>query len=359
MIVRVALIGYGYAGRTFHAPLIRATPGLELAAVASHDADRVHKDLPGIAVLSSPDEACATPSIDLVVIATPNDTHAPLAAAALRAGKHVVVDKPLAPTLAEARTLADLAGRADRVLATFQNRRWDGDFLALTDLLARGELGEVSHFESHFDRFRPEVRARWREQPGVGSGVWYDLGPHLVDQALQLFGLPDRVFASFAAQRSGAQTIDWAHVVLEHGRRRAVLHASMIVAARLPRFIVHGSHGSWIKYGFDRQERELVASVEPSRAGPGDPERASFFDGAGDERETPVPSGDYTRFYAALRDAVLDQGPNPVPPAQAVAVTAVIETAIASAAEQRVVSLPLSADEVREFRESCVLRTRT
>ena len=215
-MIRVGLIGYGYAGRTFHAPLIRATPGLELVAVSSSRPERVTADLPGIAVVPSADDLLATPSIDLVVIAAPSGVHAPLAAAALRAGKHVVVDKPIAPTLDEARATAMLAAGSDRVLAVFQNRRWDGDFLALRDLLSRGVLGEVSHFESHFDRYRPLVRDRWREQPGAGAGLWHDLGPHLVDQALQLFGLPDRVWGSLAAQRAGSQVDDWAHVVLEY-----------------------------------------------------------------------------------------------------------------------------------------------
>ena len=200
-MIRVALIGYGYAGRTFHAPLIRATPGLELTAISSSRPDRVHADMPGVAVAASAEEICASASIELVVVATPNDTHAPIAAMALRAGKHVVVEKPFAPTLRESRELISLAGRERRMLAVFHNRRWDGDFVAVTNLLASGVLGEITHVESHFDRYRPIVRDRWRERRGVGAGLWYDLGPHLVDQALQLFGVPDRVIGNLAAQR--------------------------------------------------------------------------------------------------------------------------------------------------------------
>ena len=266
-MIGVALIGYGYAGRVFHAPLIRATPGLELAIISSSRPERVRADLPGIPVVSSPEEACALPSVELVVIATPNDTHVPIATMALRAGKHVVVEKPMAPTLEGAREIAALAQSLDRVLAVFQNRRWDGDFLALTDLLTSSALGDVTHFESHFDRYRPIVRDRWRERAGVGSGVWYDLGPHLVDQVLQLFGLPDRVMAAMAAQRAGAQSDDWAHVVLEYSRLRVILHASMLVAAPLPRFIVHGTTASWIKYGLDAQERQLNAVFTPDAVG--------------------------------------------------------------------------------------------
>jgi predicted dehydrogenase len=350
-MIHVALIGYGYVGRTFHVPLIRATPGLELVAIASSRPESVHADLPGIPIVASPDEAFALPSIDLVVIATPNDTHVPMATTALNAGKHVVLEKPLAPTLDEARALASLAQRTRRVLAVFQNRRWDGDFLAITDLIARSALGEVSHFESHFDRYRPLVRDRWRERAGVGSGLWYDLGPHLVDQALRLFGLPDRVTGSLAAQRPGAQSDDWAHVILEYSRLRVILHASVLVAARLPRFIVHGQAGSWIKYGVDAQERQLVAALTPEDAGPTrDREDAVLVDGAsGTRTETVIAPGDYRQFYVQLRDAVLGVASNPVPPEQVVPVIAVLEAAIRSSGEERALRLPLTESEVLRF----------
>ena len=344
-MIRVALIGYGYAGRTFHAPLIRATPGLELAAICSSRPERVRADLPGMAVVVSAEEICASPSIELVVVATPNDTHVPVAAMALLAGKHVVLEKPFAPTVEESRELVSLAARQRRVLAVFHNRRWDGDFLAISDLVTSGALGEISHFESHFDRYRPVVRDRWRERPGVGAGLWYDLGPHLVDQALQLFGLPDRVIGSLAAQRPGAQTDDWAHVILEYGRLRVILHTAVVVAAAPPRFVVHGQAGSWIKYGLDRQERQLVAALTPD--GPEashDDEHAIHVDGAtGTEREMPVPAGDYRRFYLQLRDALQGVGGNPVPPEQALAVIAVVAAAIRSSDEGRAVALPPSS----------------
>jgi predicted dehydrogenase len=350
-MIRVALIGYGYVGRTFHAPLLRATPGLELAAIASSRPERVHADLPGIPIVASLEEALALPSIDLVVIATPNDTHVPMATTALNAGKHVVLEKPLAPTLGEARALASLAKSTQRVLAVFQNRRWDGDFLAITDLLARGALGEVSHFESHFDRYRPLVRDRWRERAGVGSGLWFDLGPHLVDQALRLFGLPDRVTANLAAQREGAQSDDWAHAILEYGRRRVILHTSVLVAARGPRFIVHGRTGSWIKHGVDAQERLLVAALTPDgAASPDDGERAVLVDGvSGTENEISISRGDYRQFYLQVRDVLNGAGSNPVPPEQVVPVIAVLEAAIRSSAEGRAMTLPLTDAEVRGF----------
>ena len=355
-MLQVGLIGYGYAGRTFHAPLIRATPGLELAAISSSRPEQVRADLPGTLVVPSPGGICALPDVDLVVIATPNNTHLSLTMMALDAGKHVVVEKPFAPTLDDARALVSHARRTGRVLTAFQNRRWDGDFVAVTDLLARSVLGEVSHFESHFDRYRPLVRDRWRERAGPGSGLWYDLGPHLVDQALQLFGLPDRVTASLAAQRAGAESDDWAHAILAYGSRRVILHTSVLVAAPSLRFVVHGHAGSWIKYGVDAQERHLVAALTPGEAGPEViDERAVLFDGtSGAEREMPIPRGDYRQLYERIRDAVKGVSSNPVPPEQALAVTAVVETAIRSSMEGRALELPLTDAEVRDFTAAVV-----
>lgn len=348
-MLRVVLVGFGYAGRVIHAPLIRATPGLELIAVGSSHPSRVRAVLPDMPVLST-DAAVAHRSADLIVIATTNDTHAPLAIAALEAGKHVVVDKPFTLSLDAARPLAALAAAKDRLLCVFQNRRWDGDFLAIREQLIEQRLiGEISQFESHFDRFRPEVRARWREQAVAGSGVWYDLGPHLVDQALQLFGLPDRVLGDLAALRPGAETDDWAHVILQYSQRRVILHASMLAAGPMPRFVVHGQTGAWIKYGLDVQEAQLASGLHPGAPGWGEGGPAAILvNGAnGHETEMPIPPGDWREFYARLRDALNGTGPNPVPAAQAVAVMAVLETAIQSSTEGRALPLPLTDEERR------------
>src|SRR3954462_14666444 len=190
----------------------------------------------------------AQADLDLVVIATPNDTHADLARRALEAGRHVVVDKPFTLTLAEARELAHLAARAGRVLSVFHNRRWDADFLTLRRLVADGTLGEVLALESRFDRFRPEVRKRWREAAIPGGGLWYDLGPHLVDQALRLFGPPSAVYGDLARQREGAEAVDYAHVLLRYPRLRVILHAGMLVPGETPRFTLHGTLGSYVKH---------------------------------------------------------------------------------------------------------------
>ena len=343
----VALIGYGYAGRTFHAPLIAATPGLELAVVASRDPGKVHADLPEVEVVADPQRAIADARIDLVVIAAPNDTHAPLARAALGAGRHVVVDKPFTTTLAEARALAALAARQRRLLSVFHNRRWDSDFLAVRQAIAAGTIGEVVHFESHFDRFRPQVRARWREQAVPGGGLWFDLGPHLVDQALQLFGLPDRIAANFAVQREGGQSDDWAHVQLDYGARRAILHGAMLVAGGSARFTVHGTRGSLVKPKLDQQEAQLLRGLRPGDAGWGEDDDALLVYDGGEAppRRVPAPAGDQACYYAELRDALDGRGDNPVTPLQAVAVIAVLETAVEAARSGRTLELPLTVEE--------------
>ncbi|MGP6156087.1 MAG: oxidoreductase [Vulcanimicrobiaceae bacterium] len=339
MAIRVALIGYGYSGSTFHAPLIRSVPGLELVAVGSRDAARVHADFPNARAIADPLEAATLANADLVVVATPNSTHAALATAAINAGKHVVVDKPFVLSLVEAERLAELAAAKRCVLSVFQNRRWDSDFLGAKAALAGGALGDVVHVESHFDRFRPDVRERWREQAVPGGGLLYDLGPHLIDQALQLFGIPRAVTALSAIQRANAQVEDWLHIVFDYGRLRVVLHASMLALGGARRFVVHGTEGSWIKVSEDVQERQLRSGMQPGDATWGvDPEAATLYSGTASTALT-VPNGDYRTYYAGLRDAILGAGTNPVSPDEAVAVMRILELARASGSEGRTLTL--------------------
>lgn len=343
--LRVGLIGFGYAGRTFHAPLVRATEGLELVAVVSSDAGKVHALLPRIEVLPTPEALLARGDIDLVVVATPNDSHAPLACAACAAGKAVVIDKPFALSLAEARGTIEAAEAAGVLLTVFHNRRWDSDFLSVSRAIAEGRVGRVTHFESHFDRFRPEVRQRWREGSGPGAGVWFDLAPHLVDQALCLFGLPDTVNAELAAQRDGALADDWAHAVLAWPETRAICHASMLVQGQSPRFVVHGTGGSLLKREPDPQEGQLVAGMTPGAPGWGEDRDMLLIERAGSASREPVPDGDQRQFYAGVRDALRGISTNPVPPVQALAVMAVVEAGIVSSREGRRMALSLTQAE--------------
>ena len=337
--LRVVLIGYGFAGRVFHAPLIQAVPGLSLTFVASREEAKVHADLPGVEVIGDPMRAATDPRADLVVIASPNDSHVPLARAALLAGRNVVVDKPFALSLADARELAALAKQNGRLLSVFQNRRWDSDFLAVQQAVQDGLVGDVMHLESRIERFRPQVKDRWREAAGPGSGVLWDLAPHLVDQAMLLLGRPDSVCANVAAQRSGAQADDWAHLVLTFGQRRAVLQIGMLAAGGSTRFVVHGTRGSIVKALPDPQEAQLLAGMRPGDAEWGaDNDDMVAFDGTEQARRISVPRGDQSRYYAAVCDALQGRGANPVTPAEAVAVMAVLEAAVVSVREGRAVA---------------------
>ena len=338
--VRVALLGYGYVGKTFHAPLIQAVDGLELTVVGSSRPDAVHERIPGVRVATVA-EAATNADADLVVIATPNDSHFPLAAAALRAGKHVVVDKPFTVTLQQAESLASIAREHGRLLSVFHNRRWDSEILATKQVLHAGVLGEVSHYECHMDRYRPNVRQRWREDPGPGAGLWFDLGPHMIDQALHLFGMPQAVQGSLATLRPGGQTDDWGHAVLHYPRVRAVLHTSLLVSGGGPRTQMHGTLGSWAKFGADTQEPQLQKGMSPRDPEFGvDPDEGVLYDGAtGTQTRTPTPAGCQQRFYEGMRDAITSGGPLPVPTAEALTVMKVMAAFYTSAREGRMVEL--------------------
>lgn len=340
--LNVAIVGYGFASKTFHAPLIVGVPGLQLTAIASSDPAKVKADWPDVAVDATPADLFARPEIDLVVIPTPNDSHFPLARMALAAGKHVVVDKPFTVTLAEARCLQTEAAAASRLLSVFHNRRWDSDFLTLQQVIATGELGHIVHFESHFDRYRPQVRARWREQAGAGSGLWYDLGAHLIDQVLQILGMPETIALDLANQRQGAATDDWFHAVLRYGQSRCILHGSALVAVPAPRFTVHGSLGSFTKLGLDPQEDHLKSGIRPPAPGWGeDPLTATlsvWHDGVCCTRELTCIAGDYLAYYSAVRDAICGLGPNPVTADEGIAVMGLLELGLQSARAGHVLS---------------------
>lgn len=317
-MVRVGLIGFGLAGASFHAPLIASVEGMELAAIAtSRDTARYtaatrHAD---------PAALIADDSLDLVVVATPNDSHAPLAQAALAAGRHVVVDKPLAVDDADAVALVQLARGVGRLLSVFHNRRWDSDFLTVERLLRDGALGEVMLAELRWDRFRPAIKPGWREAGGAGSGLLNDLGPHMIDQAIRLFGMPDAVAGDVTQQRAGAGVDDYFEIVLRYGARRVTIGSASLVAAPRPRFALHGTGGSFVKYGIDPQEAVLRAGGMPTDSGYGiepDTQWGVLTDAEGAARPVRSEGGDWRGFYRAMRDAIRGDGEVPVDPADAV-----------------------------------------
>lgn len=336
--VRVGLLGFGHGGEIFHAPLIHATAGMSLAAVVTSDPDRrarVARDYPGARVVAIAAELWDhAADLDLAVVATPNISHAPLALEALAAGLHVVIDKPMAATAADARRVLEEAASRKRLLTVFQNRRWDGDFLTVRNLIERGALGDVWRFESRFERWRPAPRGGWRENPDrdQASGVLYDLGTHIIDQALVLFGDVAHIDAEVDRRRPGFAVADDVCVTLTHGNGvRSRLWASLACAQPGPRFRVLGSKAGFTKYGLDVQEDSLRAGARPGHPGWGEdaPERYGVL-GADDALEkVPTEAGAYQEYYAAVARAIRDGGPLPVDPQDAVTTLEIIEAAIA------------------------------
>lgn len=316
-IINVGLVGYGFASKTFHAPLIQATEGLDLVAVSSSDSAKVHADI-DVEVESQALALCQRSDIDLIVIPTPNDTHFPLAKAALMAGKHVVVDKPFTVTLSEAKQLKALAIDKECLVSVFHNRRWDSDFLTVKALLEAGTLGRITGFESRFDRFRPEVRDRWREKAILGGGIWYDLGPHLLDQACELFGMPNAIMLDLGVRRDDATADDDFLALLEYDGCRVSLSAGALIAEPTPRFRIHGTKGSYLKYGLDPQEDRLKAGEAPTPAwGDDSPGTLTLREGETEDaplirHEHDTQAGDYLAYYQGVSAAIRNSTPLPV-----------------------------------------------
>jgi len=333
---RVGLIGYGLAGEVFHAPLIASEPGLDLALIVTGNPERrerAERGHPDAAVLGTVDELWARAGeLDLVVVAAPNRAHVPLAEAAIEARVPVVVDKPLAGTAAEARRLVEAAERAGVMLTVFQNRRFDGDFLTARRLIEQGELGNVFRWESRFERWEPQLEEGWRELAAAeeGGGVLLDLGSHLVDQALQLFGPARTVYGELDSRRAGAQVDDDAFVAITHESGvRSHLWMSATAAQLGPRFRVLGDRAAFVKYGLDPQEPALAAGARPGDAGWGlEPDELWGLLGTVDATQrVPTEAGAYERFYARVAAALRDDGPPPVDPRDSVAALEVLDAA--------------------------------
>lgn len=316
--IGVAVIGFGLAGQVFHAPFVSAVPGLKLEAIVQRKGDEAAKAYPAARILRSVDEALNDPAVQLIVVGTPNDTHFNLAKQALLAGKHVVVDKPFASTSEEAAELKELGKKQGVVLAPFHNRRWDGDFLTVKKLLADEAVGRLVTYESHFDRFRPVPRENtWKENPSSSTGLLFDLGPHLVDQALSLFGVPQGITASVRMDRDQTDIEDAFDITLEYPKLRAHCRSSMLACDAAPRFLLHGTKGSFKKFGLDPQEPALLGGAKVPRMGQGE-WLADSEEHWGTLTVAPVPTdpgtltrtkiktdfGDYRNYYANVRDAI-------------------------------------------------------
>jgi predicted dehydrogenase len=351
--LRVGVIGYGLAGSVFHAPLIASTPGMRVAAIVTANPDRqrqAHADYPAAVVHTTVEQLLADPSsLDLAVIAAPNRVHVPLGVAAMEAGLPVVIDKPIAPSVADAQRLLDAAHRTGRLLTVFQNRRWDNDYLTARQLIARDVLGPVARIESRFERYRPSPRpGAWRERPDPeeGGGLLFDLGAHLIDQVRVLFGHPVSVYAESDARRPGAEVDDDTFIALRFaGGQVAHLWASVIPRQSGPRLRVVGMRGLYEKQDLDPQEDALSRGMRPGDPGWGTEPRAQWGRLVTDVGGLPTDGfvetlpGSYESFYTLLRDALLAGGPLPVDPADSVATLTIIEAARDSARTGQVVRL--------------------
>lgn len=349
MAVQVGLVGYGLAGEIFHAPLISSVAGLQLAAVFSSNPAKVQRDYPSLTVEPSLEQLLAHDEITSVVIATPNTTHFEFAKQAILAGKHVVVDKPFTITSADADVLIALAQEHHVLLSVYQSRRWDNDFKTIRRMLQSQLLGDISTYEEHYDRFRLSVTDRWRDQAIPGSGMLYDLGAHLIDHALTLFGVPLTVQATVQAIRPGGVVDDYFHIVLGYPEHRnVILHSSIIVREPGPRFQINGTKGSFIKYGLDSQEDALKAGKRPGDPGWGEDPSSDYgcltmdIDGLTVNGTIQTLRGGYEGFYQDWAAAITDGKPVPVDPMDSRNVIRTIELALQSQAEQRTIPFSVS-----------------
>jgi scyllo-inositol 2-dehydrogenase (NADP+) len=344
-ILKVGLIGYGFSGAIFHAPLLEVLDCFEITKVLSSNPKKVQEDLGDIEVVSDIQNILQDSSIQLVIITTPNTLHFKMAKQSLLAGKHVVLEKPMVNTVAEAEQLISLAKERNLMLSVYQNRRWDNDFLTIKQLITEGTLGEIKMYEAHFDRYRLDVQNRWREQVGEGSGILYDLGSHLIDQALHLFGTPQFVQADVLNQRNGAVTDDYFHVVLGYNTMRVILHSGSIVPAHDLKYIVHGDKGSFIKYGLDGQEEALRTGKKPIDEdwGTDNPDKYGVLTLVKDEetisQKVKTIAGSYPTYYQKVYEHIVEDKPSPVTAEEGMMTIKIIELAKQSSEEKRAIYL--------------------
>jgi scyllo-inositol 2-dehydrogenase (NADP+) len=355
-MIDVGLVGFGLAGRAFHAPVIRAVPGLRLAAILERRGSEAARAYPDVRIVRSLEELLAIPEIRLVVIATPNETHCAFARQCLAAGRDVIVDKPFTTTFEEAVDLVQLANETGRLLTVYQNRRYDGDFQAILELMGSGALGRIVRFETNYDRFRPQLRANaWREKSGPGTGILFDLGPHLIDHAMLLFGRPEAVTADVRIERDAAVADDAFDIVFHYPRSlRAVLRSSMLATVPRPRFVLFGTQGAFTKQSFDPQENNLRRGYIPKDAPWGaEPEEnwgvLTLADAEGNMMPRRITShaGDYRDYYANVRDVLLGKAAPAVTWQQALDVMQALELARDSSLARRTIPWPDSSSRQR------------
>lgn len=317
--IKTAVIGYGFSAKTFHIPFITALPDFELVAISSSQRAAVNADWPSVHCYDDALSLLNQSDVQLVIITAPNDVHFELAKLALMADKHVVIEKPFVIDATDGDTLINLAKDKGKVLSVYHNRRWDGDFLTVKQLIESRRLGDIKHYESHFDRFRPSVRQRWREQAAVGGGVLFDLGPHLLDQALILFGTPNGITAQCCVMREGSNNVDYFHIVLDYAEHNVVLHCDLFSAGPNRRFTVKGNKGHYEKLGLDPQEPRLIEGVLPTTpewAAESPKDYGTVYNESGAVIE-PTITGGYQHYFSELAVSIRNGTLPPVTAEQA------------------------------------------
>lgn len=342
--IKTGLIGYGMAGKVFHAPLISSNPSFELTAVVERTTDESRKKYPWIHIVKDIDQVLQNNEIDLIVIATPNTTHFDIAKRSLLADKHVVVDKPFTVTSSEAQDLIDVARKKNKIISVFQNRRWDGDFLTVKKIVEQRSLGRLVEFESHMDRYVNFMReSPWKESDEKGNGLLYDLGSHLIDQAHVLFGLPDAVYADMGTRRDGGKIIDHFEIIFYYVKMKVILRSGLLVREAGARFTLHGTEGSFVKYGVDPQEEMLKrGSTSPGLDwGKDSPEfwgkLNTQINGEHVVKKKETENGDYPAYYENIYNAITGKEELIVKPEEGRNTICLIETALLSSSEKRVI----------------------
>jgi scyllo-inositol 2-dehydrogenase (NADP+) len=347
-VIQTAIIGYGLSGRYFHAPFLYVHPGFKVLKVLERKGETAKELLPKVDIVRDLESIINDPKIELVVIATPNNFHYSMAKDCLQIGKHVVIEKPFTLNSKDADELIALADKKKLKIFVYHNRRWDGDFLTIRKLLKSGALGEVSEFEAHFDRYRPKLTTRiWREDEKNGGGVLYDLGPHLIDQALHLFGIPDKLMAEIESQRKTSMVDDYFRLTLFYKKMKAILTAGMLVKDPGPRYIIHGTIGSFVKYGIDPQEEELRKGALPASEdwGAEDPDKWGLitidYADMNIHGSVETEPGNYMEFYNNVHDVLTKKLSLAVKPADARNVIRIIEFARESSIKKKEVKVKL------------------
>lgn len=338
--IKTAIVGFGAVAEKMHAPLIDVCNGLDLVAVVERNGDKSQEQYPQIKIFRSFESLISDPEIELIVITTPNEFHFTMAKAALLAGKHVVVDKPVTIHSHEAEELDNLAKTTGLICSVFQNRRYDGDFLTIQEIISKNLLGELVYLESHFDRFRPVLRENWREQDVPGNGVTYDLGAHLIDQVVLLFGLPKAIQADIRKQRTGTIADDYFDISLDYGYFKARVTAGILVNASTPKFLLLGKKGSYQKFGLDVQEAAFKAGKRPEGEDWGvEPvDKYGMLYLEDETKPFPTKPGDYRLFYENIASAIHEGDDLLVKVSEASSILKVIEASFLSSKEKRQVT---------------------